>query len=85
MKYEIRFTLGDSNIWHSIYTDFDIFNEVQTGQVVANIITSEIHKIQKESLKAKKVIIIDEEGKTIAKSSDICNVESLTFNNNKDL
>lgn len=76
---KIRFTIGDSDVWHQIEADFDVYNEVQTGQVVASIIAEEMKRIRNTDLKPKKVEILNEKDALIASSTDICIIEELKF------
>lgn len=80
---EIRFTLDNSDDWYVIYADFEIYTVIQTGQVVANIITDFIKRIKTTDVKPKKVEIKDEKGMLLASSTDICIVEELKIKQKK--
>lgn len=76
---EIRFTIGDSNIWHSIFAEIDFISEVQTETVVAAVIQEELEKIRRNREKQKKVKILDEKGNVIGQTSDICNIGNFSY------
>lgn len=76
---EIRFTLGESDVWHTIAADFDMINELQTGQAVASIITNELNVIRNCKGKPKRVEIRDGNGSLMAVSKDILSIEEMEF------
>lgn len=41
---EIRFTLGDCDVWHSLYANIDVISEVQVETIVSKIIDEEMKK-----------------------------------------
>lgn len=76
---EIRYTLGNSPLWHSLYLDFDLSdNEIHDDTMLANLITEELRRtgIQES---AKRVKVLDERNNEIAHSDDISEVNKLKF------
>ena len=73
---EIRFTLGDSDIWHSIYADVEIESPIQVETVIANMIGCELSKIRDKKAHQKYVKLLNEQGQIIGESSDICELGS---------
>ena len=76
---EIRFTLGDTDIWHTIYADIEIKSEIQVETIVANIIGSELSKKVNNKGHQKFVKLLDENGNIIGESSDICEIGLFEF------
>lgn len=76
---EIRFTLGDCDVWHSLYANIDVISEVQVETIVSKTIDEELEKIRDESIHQKKVSVRDETGKIIGESSDICEIGKFRF------
>lgn len=81
---EIRFTLGDSDIWHSIYADIDIDSPIQVETVIADIIGCELSKIRNKKAPQKYVKFYDEQGKLIGESPDICELGSFKLKEKSD-
>lgn len=71
---EIRYTLGDCGVWHSLYANMDVISEVQVETIVSKIIGEEMEKIRDGSIRPKKVSLRDETGEIIGESSDICEI-----------
>ena len=67
-------------MWHVLYTDVDLINELQAGQVVASLLTNELNIIRDQKAFPKCVEVYDEDGNLIATSSDICVIENMIFN-----
>ena len=76
---EIRFTLGDSNIWHNMYADIDLISEIQIETVIAALIQEELEKIRSNKEKQKKVKILDEKGNVIGQTPNICNIGKFSY------
>ena len=76
---EIRFTLGDCDVWHSLYANIDVISEVQVETIVSKTIDEELEKIRDESIHQKKVSVRDETGKIIGESPDICEIGKFRF------
>jgi len=80
---EIRYTLGDSPLWHSLYVDIVLESEVKNDLIFAYLITQELRRMGiRES--AKKFVVLDENKKVIAHSEDISEPIKLTFTNNEN-
>ncbi len=66
----IKFTLGDSEIWHVIELDYELsYNWVKDVDILAYIIKQEQDKCK--NWRAKKVQVLDDNGNVLAKSSNI--------------
>lgn len=76
---EIRFTIGDSDTWHSIYAEIDLISEIQTETVVAALIQEELEKIRRNKEKQKKVKILDEKGNVIGQTPNICDIGKFSY------
>ena len=75
----IRFTIGDSPIWHEIQMDFKLTEEVfRDEHDLSYIIKKEQERLQ--WYKAKKVEVLDDQGNLKAKSSDILEWGKLEYN-----
>lgn len=79
----IRFTLGDSNIWHEFQLEnYELSNSIfRDEQDLSYIIKREQDKCKDYC--AKKVEVIDDSGTILAKSSDILEWGKLEYNKNK--
>ena len=75
---EIKFTIGNSLLWHSLYFDFELVNEVHDDLMFAYFITQELKAMGIQE-KAKQVKIFDENNRLIASSSDISVTGSLKY------
>lgn len=77
---EIRFTLGDSDVWHIIQLDYKLSKqELKDEHILSAIIKNEQDKCKE--LKAKKVKVFDDNGKLLASSSNILEHYKLEYNN----
>ncbi len=67
---EIRYTLGNSPIWHNFFFEFELVNENYDDMMLAYLITQELKAMGiKES--AKQVKIYNDNHQLIAHSPDI--------------
>ena len=79
-KKEIRFTIGDSDIWHSFYLNYDLCKvPIQDEIKLSCIIKQEQDKCRYGI--AKKVEVRDEKGNLIARTEDIMKECTMTYNN----
>jgi len=79
---EIRYTLGDSPLWHSLYIEHELSREVCDDILFANIITQELHKMGIEE-PVKKFKLLDSNQKEIAYSNDLSEYCKLTYTDNE--
>ncbi len=75
---EIRFTLGNSIVWHSIYLDFKLQNEIHDELMIALLITQELKRLGAQEM-AKQVQVLDESKNIIAMSSDISEIGKFEY------
>lgn len=75
---EIRFTLDDSPLWHSLYIDYELSDEIIDDIFFAYLITQELRRMGIQE-PAKQLIVFDEKHKQIAKSKDISKTAKLKF------
>lgn len=75
---KIRFTLGDSAIWHEFEMDYHLTGEVfRDEQDLSYIIKKEQDRCS--SFRARKVEIHDNKGVLLARSSDILDWNKLEY------
>ena len=79
---EIRFTLGNSPIWHSMYIDYTLRDETQDDLMFAYLVTQELQKMGAHE-PAKRFRLFDEQNKLIAESENISEPCKLKFINNE--
>ena len=79
---EIRFTLGKSLMWHSLYFDLEVTDVLQSELALAYFITQEL-KTMGISESAKQVKVFDENHKEIASSKDIAEIGTLKIISNE--
>lgn len=79
---ELKFTLGNSLLWHSFFFEFEMVNEVHDDLLFAYIITQELKTLGIQE-SAKQVKIYDENNTLIAFSPDISQTASLKYINDE--
>lgn len=74
----IRFTLGDSSVWHEVQLDYNLSGELfRDEHELSYIIKKEQDKCH--LYRAKKVEVLDDEGNLIAESPDILEWNKLEY------
>lgn len=80
---EIRFTLGNSPLWHSLYWDCQLNgNEVYDDLTFAYLITQELRKMGIQE-PAKRFKVFDENKNEIAHSDDLSETAKLKYTNHE--
>lgn len=80
---EIRFTLGNLDVWHIIRLDYELSKQtLKDEHVLSNIIKNEQDKCKE--LKAKKVKVFNDKGILLASSSNILDNFNLVYHNEND-
>ncbi len=75
----IRFTLGDSDVWHEISLNYELTHQTfRDEQDLSYIIKREQEKCKDWC--AKKVEVIDEHGNIIAETNNILEWDNLKYN-----
>lgn len=80
---EIRYTIGNSVVWHSIYLDFKFQNETHDELMIALILTQELKRLGIQD-SAKQVIVLNEDRCVIAKTSDISEIGKFEYSNENE-
>ncbi len=80
---EIRFTLGDSDVWHIIRLDYELTKELfRDEHDLSYLIKREQDKCN--NFKAKKVNVFDNNGRLLASSPNILEFGKLEYNDKKE-
>ena len=80
---EIRFTIGNSIAWHSLFFDLELNNLLQSELALAYLITQEL-KTMGISESAKQVKVFDENHKEIASTKDITEIGTLKITSHEN-
>ena len=81
---KIRFTIGDSPIWHEIQMDFQLSESIfRDEHDLSYIIKKEQERLQRYS--AKKVMVLDDFGNLKAQSDDILEWGKLEYKTNNQI
>jgi len=79
----IRFTLGESSIWHEVQLDYyELTNQAFRDEHDLSYIIKKEQELCKSS-NAKKVEVLDDEGNILAQSSNILESGKLEYVNKK--
>ena len=80
---EIRFTLGDSDVWHIIRLKYELTKEVFRDEHDLSYIVKR-EQDRAKCFRAKKVEVLDEYGNLLARSSNILDWNKLEYITNQE-